>query len=111
MTISGLEDELRLAVGMPRLLYVKDPAPDLEPGLERMLDGIRPEGAASAARLMGTAAAVRDRFGLLPWPWVIQAEGRTIKRAAAVLPGDEYAAQLAVGRTLTIDNALTAALP
>jgi hypothetical protein len=35
-----------------------------------------------AARLMGTAAAVRDRFGLKPWPWVIQAEGRTIKRAA-----------------------------
>ena len=32
-----------------------------------------------AARLMGTAAAVRDRFGLLPWPWVIQAEGRTIE--------------------------------
>jgi predicted ATPase len=64
-----------------------------------------------AARLMGTAAAVRDHFGLLPWPWVIEVEGRTIKRAAAVLPGDEYAAQLAVGRALTIDDALTAARP
>jgi hypothetical protein len=62
-----------------------------------------------AARLMGTAAAVRDRFGLLPWPWVIQTEERTVKRAAAALPGDEYAAQLAVGRTLTIDDALAAA--
>jgi len=41
MTMSGLEDELRLAAGMPRLLYVKVPAPGLEPGLERMLDGIR----------------------------------------------------------------------
>ena len=41
MTISGLEDELRLAAGMPRLLYVKIPAPGLEPGLERMLDDIR----------------------------------------------------------------------
>ena len=64
-----------------------------------------------AACLMGTAAAVRDRFGLLPWPWVLQAEGRTTKGVAAVLPGDEYAAQLAVGRTLTIDDALAAALP
>src|SRR3984885_4648008 len=31
MTISGLEDELRLASSMPRLLYVKMPAPRLEP--------------------------------------------------------------------------------
>jgi hypothetical protein len=41
MAVSGLEDELRLAAGMPRLLYVKVPAPGMEPGLERMLDGIR----------------------------------------------------------------------
>src|SRR5215472_14567763 len=47
MTISGLEDELRLAAGMPRLLYVKVPAPGMEPGLEGMLDDIRAEGAAS----------------------------------------------------------------
>ena len=64
-----------------------------------------------AARLMGTAAAVRDRFGLKPWPWVIQAEDRTIKRAAALLHGGEYAAQLAAGRSQTIDDALAAALP
>ncbi|HEY6316165.1 MAG TPA: DUF4062 domain-containing protein [Streptosporangiaceae bacterium] len=44
MTISGLEDELRLAAGMPRLLYVKVPAPAKEPGLSRMLDHIRAEG-------------------------------------------------------------------
>jgi hypothetical protein len=40
MDISGLEDELRLAAGMPRLLYLKVPAPGMEPGLKRMLDGI-----------------------------------------------------------------------
>src|SRR5215469_18044713 len=45
MTMSGLEDELRLAGGMPQLLYVKVPAPGMEPGLERMLDAIRAEGA------------------------------------------------------------------
>lgn len=64
-----------------------------------------------AARLMGAASAVRDRFGLKPWPWIIQAEGRTNKRAAAQLPGDEYAAERAAGRGLTIDDALAAALP
>ena len=29
--ISGLEDEYRLSAGMPRLIYVKSPAPDREP--------------------------------------------------------------------------------
>jgi hypothetical protein len=54
MTVSGLEDELRLAAGMPRLLYVKAPAPDLEPGLKRMLGTIR---AAAASYKKFTDAA------------------------------------------------------
>jgi tetratricopeptide (TPR) repeat protein len=64
-----------------------------------------------AARLMGTAAAVRERFELRAWPWVIQAEARTSKLVAAALTSDEYAAQRAVGRSQTIDEAITAALP
>jgi predicted ATPase len=52
-----------------------------------------------AARLIGTAAAVRDRFGLQPWPWVPQAEQRFIERATTLLPGGEYAEQLTAGRT------------
>ncbi|HEY2128180.1 MAG TPA: DUF4062 domain-containing protein [Streptosporangiaceae bacterium] len=44
MTISGLEDEFRLAARMPRLLYVKRPAPGIEPGLRHMLDEIKTEG-------------------------------------------------------------------
>src|SRR5215469_11227454 len=50
MAISGLEDELRLAAQMPRLLYVKVPAPGMEPGLEQMLDGIRAEGGTAYKR-------------------------------------------------------------
>src|SRR5215470_3576861 len=50
MTISGLEDELRLAAGMPRLLYVKAPAPGMEPGLSRMLEAIRAEGTTAYKR-------------------------------------------------------------
>src|SRR5499425_3141085 len=47
MEISGLEDELRLAAGKPMLLYVKRPAPDLEPRLAAMIDGIRAAGTVS----------------------------------------------------------------
>jgi predicted ATPase len=64
-----------------------------------------------AARLIGTEAAVRDRVGLKPWPYVAEAERRTIRRAAALLPGGEYTAQLAAGRGQTIDEALAAARP
>jgi Domain of unknown function (DUF4062) len=54
MEISGLEDEFRLAAGMPMLLYLKRPAPEREPGLRAMIEGIRAAGAVSY-RLFGTA--------------------------------------------------------
>src|SRR5262249_52963144 len=47
MEISGLEDEFRLAAGKPMLLYLKPPAPDQEPRLAAMIDGIRTAGTAS----------------------------------------------------------------
>jgi predicted ATPase/class 3 adenylate cyclase len=49
MEISGLEDEYRLAAaaGKPMLLYLKRPAPGLEPQLAAMIDAIRAAGAAS----------------------------------------------------------------
>jgi tetratricopeptide (TPR) repeat protein len=64
-----------------------------------------------AARLIGAAAAVRDRFGFKPWPYVTEAERRTIERAAALLPGGQYTAHVAAGRSQTIDQALAAARP
>jgi tetratricopeptide (TPR) repeat protein len=64
-----------------------------------------------AARLIGAAAAVRDRFGFKPWPYVTQVEGATIDQAAASLPGGEYAAQVTAGRGQTVDDALGAAQP
>jgi Domain of unknown function (DUF4062)/Adenylate and Guanylate cyclase catalytic domain len=54
MEISGLEDEFRLAAGMPMLLYLKHPAPEREPGLTAMIEGIRSAGTASY-RQFGTA--------------------------------------------------------
>jgi len=47
MDISGLEDEYRLAAGKPMLLYLKRPAPGLEPGLAAMIDDIRSVGTTS----------------------------------------------------------------
>jgi predicted ATPase/class 3 adenylate cyclase len=47
MDISGLEDEYRLAAGKPMLLYLKRPAPDLEPRLAAMFDAIRAAGTTS----------------------------------------------------------------
>ena len=47
MGISGLEDEFRLAAGKPMLVYLKRPAPDIEPRLKEMIDGIRAAGTVS----------------------------------------------------------------
>jgi predicted ATPase/class 3 adenylate cyclase len=43
MEVSGLEEELQLSAGLPRLLYVKTPAPDREPRLAALLDRIKQE--------------------------------------------------------------------
>jgi predicted ATPase len=45
--VSGLEDEFDLSGGLPRLLYVKAPAPDREPQLADLLARIREESSAS----------------------------------------------------------------
>jgi predicted ATPase len=45
--ISGLEDEYQLSMGLPRLIYVKSPAPDRESRLAQLLDRIRDEGGVS----------------------------------------------------------------
>ena len=42
--VSGLEDEYRLSAGLPRLIYVKSPAPEREPRLAQMLARIKDEG-------------------------------------------------------------------
>jgi predicted ATPase len=59
MTISGLEDEFLRSEGLPRLLYVKQPAPDMEPGLRRMLGQLRAEGRMSY-KAFADAAQLHD---------------------------------------------------
>src|SRR5260370_37115921 len=47
MQVSGLEDEYQLAGEKPKLIYVKTPAPAIEPRLQALLDRIRTEETAS----------------------------------------------------------------
>src|SRR5499433_1703845 len=48
--ISGLEDEYRLSAGLPRLIYVKSPAPDREPRLTELLARIEDDDSVSYQR-------------------------------------------------------------
>jgi predicted ATPase len=45
--LSGLEDEYNRSSGLPRLIYIKDPAPNRDPALKRMLEHIREENGSS----------------------------------------------------------------
>jgi hypothetical protein len=59
MEISGLEDEFVLSEGMPRLLYFKQPAPDIEPGLTAMIDRLQ-SGASASYKLFRDADELHD---------------------------------------------------
>ena len=68
MEISGLEDELQLSRSLPRLLYIKTPAPDREPRLAAMIADLQTEATASyrsfgSPRELGRL--VRDDLALL----------------------------------------------
>src|SRR5215207_5712139 len=68
MEISGLEDEFRLSGSIPRLLYVKAPAPEREPRLAAMIQELQKDGTDSY-RSFGTprelGRLVRDDLALL----------------------------------------------
>jgi predicted ATPase len=57
--ISGLEDEYRLSAGMPRLIYVKSPAPGREPRLAQLLDRIKGDDSVSYQRFSDPAELQR----------------------------------------------------
>lgn len=46
-TVSGLEDEYNLAPELPKLIYIKDPAPEREPRLTELLNRLRDDDRAS----------------------------------------------------------------
>jgi predicted ATPase len=95
MQVSGLEEEFELSEALPRLLYVKAPAPGREPRLTDLMARIRQE---ASYRTFGTPAElgrlVRDdlavllseRFAAAPRPPPVTAPPRTSSWAAPALP-------------------------
>ena len=68
MKISGLEDEYRLSGDMPKLIYVKRPAPDQEERLAQLLDDIRSHDRVSYKPFSEAAelrALIQDDLALL----------------------------------------------
>jgi predicted ATPase len=68
MTVSGLEEEFELSGRLPRLLYVKGPAPDRDPRLADLLDRMKEEASASYRHFRTPAELgrlVRDDLALL----------------------------------------------
>jgi len=68
VAVSGLEEEFELSSGLPRLLYVKGPAPDREPRLAALLARIRDEASVSYRRFQTSAELgrlVRDDLAAL----------------------------------------------
>src|SRR5262249_5428523 len=68
MDISGLEDEFERSRSLPRLLYIKRPAPDRDPRLTELLERIKGEAEASyrnfrSARELGRL--VRDDLAVM----------------------------------------------
>src|SRR5499425_953121 len=68
LQVSGLEEEFELSAGLPRLLYVKAPAPDREPRLADLLARIKEESSASYRHFRTPAELgrlVRDDLAVL----------------------------------------------
>jgi hypothetical protein len=68
MEVSGLEDEFELSQALPRLLYVKAPAPDRDPRLTELLARITEDGTASYRHFRTPAELgrlVRDDLAML----------------------------------------------
>ncbi len=68
MRVSGLEEEFELSSGLPRLLYIKTPAPDRDPRLADLLGRIREEASASYRHFRTPAELgrlVRDDLAVL----------------------------------------------
>ena len=61
MQVSGLEDEYQLSGEQPKLIYIKTPAPAIEPRLQELLDHIRAEDTASYQKF-ATPDELRERL-------------------------------------------------
>jgi predicted ATPase len=119
MDISGLEDEFERSSALPRLLYVKTPAPDREPHLTNLLTRIRRGAsyrnfrtAAELGRLVrdDLATLLSERFVAsrtpVPQPSPSTRGTRSLPTATTSLFGREHAIDEVAGLLLRPDVAL-----
>ena len=108
MDISGLEDEFRLSDSMPRLLYVKTPAPDREPRLDghdrRAPDARGPTPTASFSHAAGAGAAGPRRPRPAPERAVRDRRRRPVGQRSPASSSDRRSA-LAAGDVDLVDRA------
>ena len=106
---SGLEDEYLLSAGLPRLIYIKSPAPRREPRLAEMLTRIEDEAGISyrqfsdAAELEGLvendlAVLLSDRFEIARSRDLASAARAGAEEEASLAPGLPVPATPLVGR-------------
>jgi predicted ATPase len=100
MAVSGLDDEFELSSDLPRLLYVKDPAPERESRLTQLLARIAREASyrrfrspTELGRLVrdDLATLLSERFAAVPRPETSTHGARPLPVAATSLIGREEA--------------------
>jgi predicted ATPase len=113
MAVSGREEEFELSSGLPRLLYVKGPAPDREPRLAGLLARIREEASVSYRHFQTSAelgrlvrddlaALLTERFAVASRPAAASAPpSRSAARGLRPLP---VSMTSLVGREQAIDE-------
>jgi predicted ATPase len=105
--VSGLEEEFDLSGGLPRLLYVKGPAPDREPRLAELLARIQEEASASYRHFRTPAELgrlARDDLAVL-----LSERFAAAGRPAAATPGARGPRPLPVSTTSLIGRDQTIA--
>jgi hypothetical protein len=110
MQVSGLEEELELSQGLPRLLYVKTPAPERDPRLAELLSRIKQQASyrtfstpAELSRLVrdDLATLLSERFAAARHAAPDPAPGPAPRRGPRALPVDTTSL---VGRERAIDE-------
>src|SRR5262245_3627930 len=106
MEVSGLEEEFELSRALPRLLYVKAPAPDREPRLSELISRIRQQASYRAFHTSSELGRlVRDDLATLLSERFATARGAPSSVRAPLEPHSLPAATASlIGREQTIDE-------
>jgi len=101
-SISGIEDELERSRGRPQLIYVKEPAPERDAKLERLLDRVRGDALASYRKFAPpgelSELVLDDLAALLTKRFHGRAEPRALPDGIVIFPVVDRATRTPRGR-------------